>query len=77
MRMLFGANTVKPDVHVSRFMKSCLGHSVSDLRQVQLLEEAALLLGIRAIDLDTTIWERAAREGLSGTKPRPCPRSTR
>jgi hypothetical protein len=30
LRMLFGANTAKPDVDIRRYVASCVGHRVSD-----------------------------------------------
>jgi hypothetical protein len=61
LRMLFGANTTKPDVHICRFVALCVGHPVSDVEALQLLEEAARGTGIILRDLDTTIWEASAR----------------
>jgi hypothetical protein len=61
LRMLFGANTTKPDIHICRFVVSVLGHNVSDIEALQLLERAAPQAGILLRDLDTTIWERSAR----------------
>jgi hypothetical protein len=61
MRMLFGANTTKPDVHICRFVESSVGHRVSDVEALELLEEAAGEVGIVLRDLDTTIWESSAR----------------
>jgi hypothetical protein len=61
LRMLFGANTTKPDVHICRYVASCVGHSVSDVEALQLLEHAAVETGIFLRDLDTTIWEGSAR----------------
>ena len=61
LRMLFGANTTKPDIHICRFVASCVRHSVSDLEALQLPERAALEAGISLRDLDTTIWESSAR----------------
>lgn len=61
LRMLFGANTTKPDVHICRFVASVVGHTVSDIEALQLLEHAAPEAGIILRDLDTTIWESSAR----------------
>jgi hypothetical protein len=61
LRMLFGANTTKPDVHICRFVESSVGHRVSDVEALELLEEAAREVGIVLRDLDTTIWEASAR----------------
>jgi hypothetical protein len=61
LRMLFGANTTKPDVHIQRYVASCVGHRVSDTQALALLEAAAPQAGIFLRDLDTTVWEQSAR----------------
>ena len=61
LRMLFGANTTKPDIHIQRYVASCVGHRVSDIQALILLEAAAVEAGVSLRDLDTTIWERLAR----------------
>jgi len=40
LRMLFGANTTKPDVHICRYVQVALGRHVSDTEALSLLEEA-------------------------------------
>jgi hypothetical protein len=61
LRMLFGANTTKPDVHICRFVGQALNRSVDELTALDNLEQAAEQAGIMLRDLDTTIWERSAR----------------
>jgi hypothetical protein len=61
LRMLFGANTTKPDIHIQRYVASCVGHRVSDTQALALLEAAARQAGISLRDLDTTVWEQSAR----------------
>ena len=61
LRMLFGANTTKPDLHIRRYVGHCIGEPVTDMRALQLLEPAAKEAGISLRDFDTTIWERSAR----------------
>ena len=61
LRMLFGANTAKPDVHIGRYVASYLGHRVSQMEALRTLERAALIAGVPLRDLDTTIWEKSAR----------------
>lgn len=61
LRMLFGANTTKPDIHICRYVSNCIDCMVSDTEALQLLEQAALEAGVLLRDLDTTIWERSAR----------------
>ena len=61
LRMLFGANTTKPDVHICRFVAKILGRKVSDYQALDLLEQAATEASVSIRDLDTTIWEASAR----------------
>jgi hypothetical protein len=61
LRMLFGANTTKPDVHIRRYVGAAVGRRVSDVQALDLLEEAADAHGVALRDVDTTIWERSAR----------------
>jgi len=61
LRMLFGANTTKPDIHIQRYVASCVGHRVSDVQSLALLEAAAIDADVCLRDLDTTIWETSAR----------------
>ena len=63
LRMLFGANTTKPDVHVMRFVRDRLGRDVSDIEALRLLEAAATEAQLDLRTLDTAIWETAARDG--------------
>jgi hypothetical protein len=65
LRMLFGANTTKPDVHICRFVASHVGHQVSPVQALRLLEEAAPAVGICLGDLDRTIWQTKARKGAN------------
>jgi lactoylglutathione lyase len=61
LRMLFGANTAKPDVHICRYVSRALARKVSDLEALNLLEAASKISGVSLRDLDTTIWETSAR----------------
>jgi hypothetical protein len=61
LRMLFGANTTKPDVHIRRYVASCVGHSVSDIEALKLLEGSAPEADVLLRDLDTTVWEDSSR----------------
>jgi len=61
LRMLFGANTTKPDVHIRRYVAAAVGRPVSDVQALSLLEEAAGKDRVAIRDVDTTIWERSAR----------------
>lgn len=61
LRLLFGADTVQPDIHLHRRMAQWLGHPVSATRALELLEAAAPQAGLRLRDLDATIWDAGAR----------------
>jgi hypothetical protein len=57
MRMLFGADTTKPDTWIIQWVATQVGRKVSDRRALHLLESAARHAGVSVRDLDTTIWE--------------------
>ncbi len=61
--MRLGVDTVKPDVHVRRFVEEVVGHAVTDAELVRALTEAARVLGRSPRDLDAAIWERGALGG--------------
>jgi hypothetical protein len=63
LRMLFGANTAKPDKYIREFVARAIGRPVSPLKALHLLEAAAGQGRMHLRDLDTTIWEGAARNG--------------
>lgn len=55
--MRLGVETVKPDVHVLRFVGRAAGRPVTESQAVNGLEIAAQRLGIKANLLDWSIWE--------------------
>jgi hypothetical protein len=61
LRMLFGAQTTKPDVHIQRFVSRVLGRKVRDVDALRLLEQAAALASVRLREADYAIWSRSAR----------------
>lgn len=61
LRMLFGANTTKPDVHIRRYVGEAVEHTVSDIEAITLLDAAAIKASISLRDADTNIWEKRAR----------------
>lgn len=60
IRMLLGANTVKPDVHIKNEISKILGKSVRDVYAVELFEQACLELGLMLSDVEHSIWMRKA-----------------
>lgn len=61
MRMLFCAETTKPDVHIIAFVSGEIGRQVSDVEALHLLEQAAASAGVPPRWLDVSIWESRAR----------------
>ena len=61
LRMLFRAQTAKPDVHIRRFVSKAVGHAVGDAQALTLLESAAKHLKWPLLALDNAIWDRLAR----------------
>ena len=58
LRMLFGADTVKPDGHIICFVGSTLGRKIYDNEAITYLEKTATRIGIKARILDYAIWKR-------------------
>ncbi len=56
LRLLCGADTVKPDIHLRRAVKDATGRPMSKLVTVTLVEETAHELGIPARRLDYALW---------------------
>lgn len=72
LRMLFGAQTAKPDMHIRRFVSAAVGRPVDEVSALTLLEGAGGQLGWPLTDLDYAIWEKLAR-GTGGTWQPPAP----
>lgn len=66
LRLLFGADTTKPDRHIIRYVTEAIGRNatgrlVSDVEALYAIERAAQLGGFSAAWLDYEIWKRATR----------------
>ena len=61
LRILFGADTSKPDVHIIRFVYKILNRNVSGIEALLLLEAASKRLGLSVRSVDSYIWKRGAR----------------
>lgn len=70
LRMLFGADTVKPDIYIKAFIKDCLGKQTSDMKALCLVEAAAKRLGYSPRQVDGAIWKDY--EGRKTTNRRKC-----
>ncbi len=55
--MRLGVDTVKPDVHVLRFVSDAIGRKVNEAEAIAALHDAAAAVGISAARLDWSIWE--------------------
>jgi hypothetical protein len=65
LRMLFGAETTKPDVHILRYAEDVLGRPIAghpgrEVQAVYALERAGEILGRSVRELDVAIWERGS-----------------
>lgn len=60
LRMLFGADTVKPDVHIQRFVGEVIDREVTNIEALYLLEGAAKEASLPIRTLDRRIWEERA-----------------
>lgn len=61
LRILFGADTTKPDVHIIGFIEDALNRKVSAYEALALLEAAAPRLGLSVRAVDSAIWRVGAR----------------
>lgn len=61
LRMLFGADTTKPDVHIIRFLSDILNRNLSTTESLLLLEAASKRVGLSVRAVDSYIWKRGAR----------------
>ncbi len=68
LRMLFGAETTKPDVHVINYVSDIVGRKLRDVDALGLLERAAAEAGLPLRWLDVAIWESRARPDQGGGK---------
>jgi hypothetical protein len=52
-----GVETIKPDVHMRRFVESIVHRSPTDDELAKAFEKVARLLCLKAYELDWRIWE--------------------
>lgn len=60
IRMLLGANTVKPDVHIKNKISEIVGKKINDKYAVELFESACRELKLNIADIEHYIWEKSA-----------------
>jgi hypothetical protein len=63
LRMLFGAQTTKPDMHIRSFVAEAVEHPVTDVQALLLMERAAKRLGLPLRDIDHEIWKERSSRG--------------
>ncbi len=61
LRMLLGAQTTKPDIHIIRYVSEMVGRRLKDWEALLLLEQAAAKAGLPLREVDGEIWQLAAR----------------
>jgi hypothetical protein len=61
LAMRMGVDTIKPDVHVLRFVSAAIGRKASQAEAVDGLTEVASRLGVPARDLDWSVLEYQKR----------------
>lgn len=61
LRMLLGAQTTKPDVHIIRYVSEIVGRRLKDWDALLLLERASAKAGLPLREVDGEIWQLAAR----------------
>ena len=61
LRMLFGADTTKPDIYIKRFISGTLNRNVSTIESLLLLQAASERAGLSVRAVDSYIWKRGAR----------------
>lgn len=61
LRMLLGAQTTKPDIHIIRYVSEIVGRRLMDWDALLLLEKASAKAGLPLREVDGEIWQLAAR----------------
>lgn len=61
LQLMHGVDTLKPDVHILRFVETAIGRKLSPHNTVAALEEVARRIEWSAQELDASIWEARKR----------------
>jgi len=56
LRLMCGADTTKPDVHLKRAVKEGVGKKLPEAEVVQLVEQSAKRMNVKARQLDYALW---------------------
>jgi hypothetical protein len=60
LRMLLGAQTTKPDVHITYFISSVIGRAVNQEEAILLLEKVASKIDLPVRLIDNAIWKECS-----------------
>lgn len=61
LRMLFGAQTTKPDVHLIEYISKVISKKVTDIQALYILEKASAKCGLPLRDVDHEIWKSRSK----------------
>lgn len=64
LRILCGANTIKPDIHIKRAFIEAIGKSRPLEEIVEVIEETAKQMNIQAKHLDYALWSYYSQRGV-------------
>lgn len=60
IRMMLGASTVKPDIHIKRAISNVLNKNISDIDAINLFEQACRNLNLDTAVIDHNLWLQLA-----------------
>lgn len=63
LRLMCGADTTKPDVHLKRAVKEGTGRNLSETEVVQVVEQTAKKFNVKARQLDYALWSYYSKRG--------------
>jgi hypothetical protein len=69
LRMHFGAQTVKPDVHICHFVRDVIGRRLNEISAILLMERAAKQIGPPLRAVDNAIWKSYSSTSRIEKKP--------
>ena len=76
LRMLFGADTCKPDRHILAFLRDTIKRNVNPLHAVEVMEITAPMAGLTVREADHRIWSKYSGDARARRarprRPRPC-----
>jgi len=61
LRMLLGAQTTKPDVHIIGFINETIGKTVNQETAIEILEKAAEMVNLPVRLVDNAVWQERSQ----------------